>query len=156
MKTRVTIIAVLFVFAFVALGSAALAENVKTRPSDSTKAESEVEKQAPDSSATTVIAYYFHGTRRCVTCKKLEAYSKEAVESGFAEQLKSGKIQWRSVNTDEAENTHFRDDYQLYTKSVILSEMKNGEEIKWKNLDKIWQLVRGEKAVYLKYIRDEV
>ena len=32
-----------------------------------------------------VIAYYFHTNTRCSTCMKIEAYSKEAIEQGFAE-----------------------------------------------------------------------
>ena len=42
-----------------------------------------------------IIAYYFHGTRRCATCKKLEAYSKEAIETGSSNYkcLRAGRNQ---------------------------------------------------------------
>ena len=41
--------------------------------------------------ADKVIAYYLHGHRRCATCIKLEAYTKEAIETGFAELLEQGR-----------------------------------------------------------------
>lgn len=31
-----------------------------------------------------VVAYDFHGNKRCSTCRKLEAYSEEAITGGFA------------------------------------------------------------------------
>lgn len=38
-----------------------------------------------------VTAYYFHGSTRCTTCRKIEAFSREAVQTGFSEALKTGK-----------------------------------------------------------------
>lgn len=108
-----------------------------------------------DTPASKIIVYYFHGTRRCPTCKKLEAYSQEAVQTGFADELKSGTIEWQVVNIEESPNEHFEKDYQLYTKSVILSRVENGKETAWKNLDKIWELV-GDKEAFVKYVQDEV
>ena len=155
MKTRVTIPSILTLCLF--LTFAAFADDTRTVVNDSTKAQTESEITQPaDSGATVVIAYYFHGTRRCPTCKKLEAYSQEAIETGFAEQLESGALQWRPVNTDEEGYEHFIQDYQLYTKSVVLSRVNGDKELDWKNLDKIWTLVRGDKEAYLKYIQDEV
>jgi len=163
MITRVAILtAILFSLLLAAAVPVAFAEDTKAPVADSTKAQPQAEKgqsaatAETDSSTSVVIAYYFHGTRRCPTCKKLEAYSQEAIESGFAEQLKTGTLQWRPVNVDEEGNGHFAEDYQLYTKSVVLSKMKGEKEITWKNLDKIWELVRGDKEAYLKYIQDEV
>src|SRR5512135_1005505 len=36
--------------------------------------------------APRVIAYYFHGTARCVTCKKIEAFAREAIGESFPDQ----------------------------------------------------------------------
>ena len=62
---------------------------------------------------------------------------------------------WRLVNLDEPANKHFIDDYQLYAKSVIIADVRDGEEVRWKNLMKVWQLT-GDKALFMKYIQDEV
>ncbi len=102
-----------------------------------------------------VIAYYFHGNRRCVSCKKIESYTQEAIESGFPDDLKSGALQWQVVNIDEDEHKHFINDYQLYTKSVVLSKMKDGKELAWKNLDKVWTLL-NDKNDFMAYINEEL
>jgi len=102
-----------------------------------------------------VIAYYFHGNFRCPTCKKLETYSREAVEQNFGPEISSGKVVFKPVNTDEKANQHFVSDYGLYTKSVVLSLVRDGKEIKNKNLSKIWELV-GNKKKYFTYVKDEL
>jgi len=99
-------------------------------------------------------AYYFHGNRRCATCIKLESYSHEALQSGFEKELGDSLLVWRAVNWDEEANAHFVDDYQLYTKAVILSHVRGDEEVAWKNLDSIWQLV-GDKEKFVGYIQRE-
>ena len=105
--------------------------------------------------AAKVIAYYFHGTARCPTCYKLEQYSKEAVDTNFKDVLASGKLEFRVVNIDDKGNEHYANDYQLYTKSLVLSLVKDGKEIKWKNMDKIWEYV-GNKQKFMDYVKSGV
>ncbi|MBD3219246.1 MAG: hypothetical protein GF310_13305 [candidate division Zixibacteria bacterium] len=102
-----------------------------------------------------VIAYYFHSTRRCATCKKLEEYAREAIEGGFEDELENGTLEMKAVNTDEDENKHYIDDYKLYTKALILSRVNDGEEVEWVNLDKIWKLV-GNEDKYKAYVTSGV
>ena len=102
-----------------------------------------------------IIAYYFHGTFRCPTCHKIELYTQEAIETSFADALKDGRLEWRVLNVDEPEHKHFVNDYSLYTKSVVLSDIREGTQVKWKNLDKVWRLI-GNKEGFLDYIRAEV
>lgn len=104
-----------------------------------------------DSSTVVVVATYFHGNRRCATCRKLEAYSQEAVTQGFVDELDAGRLVWRVVNFDEEENAHYLDDYGLYSQALVLSREVNGIETEWNNLDKIWQLV-GNKEEFLNYV----
>ncbi|HOW59687.1 MAG TPA: nitrophenyl compound nitroreductase subunit ArsF family protein [Candidatus Omnitrophota bacterium] len=102
-----------------------------------------------------IVVYYFHGTFRCSTCNKMERHSREAIERAFKDELASGKLVFKSVNVESKGNEHFVNDYQLYTKALILSSVKDGKEIRSKNLDKIWQLVRNREQ-YENYVRDEV
>ena len=100
-------------------------------------------------------ATYFHTTTRCPTCRKIEALSRKAITVNFADELKNGTLFWRAVNVDEPEHHHYKNDYQLFTKSLILSEIKDGKELRWKNLQKIWQLVGDEKA-FKQYVLSEI
>ncbi|MDD5084441.1 MAG: nitrophenyl compound nitroreductase subunit ArsF family protein [Candidatus Omnitrophica bacterium] len=101
-----------------------------------------------------VIVYYFHGNFRCPTCHKLEQYTKEAIESSYKDELSSGKLVFKVVNAEEKENEHYMKDYGLYTRSVVLSLVKDGKEIRYKNLDKIWDYV-GDKQKFFDYIKSE-
>jgi hypothetical protein len=102
-----------------------------------------------------VVVYYFHRTMRCATCIKLEEYSDEAIKSGFNTQLKNGKLEWKIVNLEDEGNEHYENDYKLYSQSLVLVELRNGKQQRWKNLEKIWELV-GMKEIYLRYVKDEV
>jgi hypothetical protein len=102
-----------------------------------------------------VIAYYFHTHTRCSTCMKIEAYSKEAIEKGFPEELKNGTLEMRVINYEEPENRHFIQDYKLVSKSLILVNTVNGKQTEWTNLKMVWQLT-GHKDAFLNYVRKEV
>jgi hypothetical protein len=101
-----------------------------------------------------VVAFYFHGNTRCTTCKKIEAYADEAIHTGFAQALETNALRWRVVNVEEPENRHFIEDFQLVTRSVVLAEYRDDKVVRWKNLDKVWQLVR-DKDGFTSYVQDE-
>lgn len=102
-----------------------------------------------------VMAYYFHGSFRCPTCMNMEKYSREAIDSNFKDALASGMLEFKVVNIEERGNEHFVNDYKLYTKTLILSMIKDGKEVKSKNLDKIWELARN-KQKFIDYVTGEV
>jgi len=102
-----------------------------------------------------VVAYYFHGTFRCSTCQTIEKYSKEAIEHYFANELKNGTLEFKSLNLEEAENRHYIQDYQLFSRSLVISLVKQDKEVTWKNLTDVWKLVR-DKDKFFQYVKDEV
>jgi len=119
----------------------------------------EIAEEEPQSAESAqdekVIVYYFHGTKRCATCMKLESYTGETVNVTFASLIEDGSLEWRVVNVDQPGNGHFVKDYELVTKSVVLSRQRGGAEVEWKDLDQIWNLV-GDRGAYENYIRREV
>ncbi len=52
-----------------------------------------------------VEVFYFHFTRRCMTCNAVESVTKESLEAMYSKLLKSGKITFKSINLDNATNT---------------------------------------------------
>ena len=108
----------------------------------------------PAAAVPRVTAYYFHTTQRCASCKKLEAWSHEAIDSAFAAPLKDGRLVWKVVNVESKGNEHFVEDYGLYTKSLVLVRESSGKPARWKNLEKIWPLLQDKKSFY-KYVQDE-
>lgn len=99
--------------------------------------------------------YYFHTTFRCPTCRRIEALTASAVQKFFSAELATKKMTWKPVNIEDPENRHFVDDFKLFTKSVVLVDEKNGKTVRWKNLDRIWELVRDETA-FTGYIKNEI
>ncbi len=85
----------------------------------------------------------------------MEKYAREAVEAGFKDALASGKLEFKTVNVEERGNEHFVDDYQLYTKTLILSLVEEGKEVKHKNLEKIWEYSRNKKK-FTDYVTGEI
>jgi hypothetical protein len=85
----------------------------------------------------------------------MEKFSREAIDTNFKDALASGKLEFKAVNVEERGNEHFVNDYKLYTKSLILSIVKDNKEVKSKNLDKIWNLVR-DKQKFMDYVTGEI
>jgi len=48
--------------------------------------------------------YHFHGTHQCYSCITVGAYAEEAVNTYFADEVKSGKIVFGHINGELPEN----------------------------------------------------
>lgn len=99
--------------------------------------------------------YFFYNDVYCDTCERLEGFALEAVKTHYADELESGSIAWRSIDMTTSDNEHYAVDFNLYSKSIVLIELDNGEEVRWKNLEDIWDLVY-DKPAYMDYIRDSM
>ena len=140
--------------ALAALALAVVAPNVavaETRQEEP-PAESVGEAGAAD---PRVVVYYFHGERRCKTCRTIEAFAEETVRGRFANQLACGELAWRAVNYDLPENEHFLEEFGLASSSVVLVEMAEGEPVRFEVLQETWSLVR-DKAAFERYVADAV
>ena len=108
---------------------------------------------ATPSTSADVFVYYFHATTRCATCRTIEAYTQETVTTRFTADLEARRLEWRAMNVDEPTNRHFIQDFQLYTRSVVVVDAKNPK--RYKVLDRVWQLVR-DKAGFQRYVEQEI
>lgn len=70
----------------------------------------------------------FHSTNRCMTCKAIEANTKYTLDTYFANELKSGKIVFKIVNVDKAENEKFAEKFEATGTSLFLNVIKDGKE----------------------------
>jgi len=68
-----------------------------------------------------VVAYYFHGRVRCISCVKIEKLSRKAITEGFSNDLKNGRLEFRDVNVEEPANRHFIAAGIYYTLVYIFS-----------------------------------
>jgi len=67
----------------------------------SCNAQTEKKQTISSTSGNDVEVYYFHRTVRCVTCKTVEAEARKNIEMLYAEQVKTGKISFTSLNLEE-------------------------------------------------------
>lgn len=111
--------------------------------------------QPSDKESHSVIVYYFHGNVRCHSCNKIEQLTKQAVAQGFVEELQKGLLEIKIINVQQGENEHYVKEYKLYSKSVIVSDVIDGAEKRWKNLRKVWELLNNEGS-FMAYIQEEV
>lgn len=161
MKTKKTFRVLLIFFVTITLAWMLLQPNQgETQAAESKPAQSEGNADSalqPSSSVLPdrVIVYYFYTSFRCSRCRKFENYTREAVQSGFAQELRGGRVEFQTLNIEEPANTHFVQDYQLVTKSVVIVDIKDGKQAQWSNLNQIWELV-GNRDAFIKYIQDGI
>lgn len=102
-----------------------------------------------------VIACYFHRTVRCPTCMKISAYIEEAVQTGFAQELKEGRVQMVMMDFQDPKNEAYAAAYRITGPMLIVMDVHDGKVTAWKPAPKVWSLV-GKKAEFLKYVQSEV
>jgi hypothetical protein len=81
----------------------------------------------PGVAADAVLVTYFSSDVRCATCVRIERLTRETVERNFGPELAIGRIALRTVNLDGPGNEHFVRDYSLISKTVIVSDLPQGE-----------------------------
>lgn len=123
------------------------------------KSNTKVESTLPDSPAGQPSAWvsvrYFYHTLRCPACEVIEILARKTVEHDFAEEFAASRIKWDTVNMDLPENRLYQDRYGLQAPSVVVSEFRGDEEIRWKNLESVWELYENE-IEFRRYVHDEV
>ncbi|NUM52359.1 MAG: hypothetical protein HUU46_01825 [Candidatus Hydrogenedentes bacterium] len=104
---------------------------------------------------TDLVVYYFSEGKECITCEQIPLYARAALDGHFANEMKSGAIVWCAIDVDEPRNRHYIDEYGIYTKCIVLSRIAGGKQTRWKNLDKVWDLVY-DKTAFIDYVRNEI
>ena len=155
-KSKALITAALLLIVAATIG-VAVRDEVRQRRTVPAQAASAKAVPAGQTTATRpkLVVYYFHTTARCVSCLKIENLTQFTLESDFASELTEGVIEWRPVNLDTPGNGHFAKEYGLYTKSVVLSEVRDGRETRWRNLEKVWHLLPDPEG-FRRYVEEEV
>ncbi len=70
----------------------------------------------------------FYGTHRCVTCEAIEANAKYTVETYFQNELKAGKVEFKTVNVDEEKNYDIAERFEATGTALFINVIKDGKE----------------------------
>jgi hypothetical protein len=141
-KTVLTVALGLFVLA----GVAAVALRCLQNPP------AQAETASPLGPGTKLVACYFSGNNRCPACDSIETSVREAVETGFPEELKSGRLEWQSINYEQPGNEHFATDFELVAPGLVLVAVRDGRPGTWKSLPEVWKHV-GDKPATVDCVR---
>jgi hypothetical protein len=110
---------------------------------------------AADVPADRVVAMYFHRTQRCPTCLKMGGYTEEAVNGGFAQQIKERKVEFHYVDFQDEKNAALTKGYGVTGPTLIIVKVVDNKGKEIRNLTEIWSKV-ADKAAFIKYVQENV
>jgi hypothetical protein len=78
--------------------------------------------------ATKIEVIDFYGTHRCVTCEAIEANAKYTIETYFQDEVKAGKVEFKTVNVDEEVNYKMAERFEASGTALFINVIKDGKE----------------------------
>ena len=67
-----------------------------------------------------VEVYYFHMTRRCVTCQTVEKVTEEAIKENFKDALAKGEVSFKSINLEDKTNKSLMKKLKVGGQSLLI------------------------------------
>ena len=86
-------------------------------------------------------AIYFHA-KRCPICEKIEAFAHESLKT----EIEQGNIGWAVADYTTQENQAAVEHCKVLASTVVLVDLKDGEIVRWKNLEKVWDYTHDPNA----------
>ncbi len=96
--------------------------------SSSAKGNHSTQEVAKTKMANHIEVLDFYGAHRCVTCKAIEANTRYTLETYFPDEVKSGKIVFRTVNVDDEANYKLAEQFEAAGTALFLNTVKDGKE----------------------------
>lgn len=120
----------------------------KALPAAENKAQAAAEaKQTISAEADRVEVYYFHGDRRCPTCRGIQRTVEETLREKFSAETAAGKVVYREVNIDRDENKHFVRQFELSFSTMVVAEIKDHKTARWENCQDVWNFAHEHKKL---------
>jgi hypothetical protein len=101
----------------------------------------------PGTAPDRVIVYYLHGTRRCPTCRGIQATIEKTIQERFGAETASAALSFQDVDVDTADNKHFVQDFSLTSSSMVVVAKKGNATVKWENCPDVWTHAHDEPAL---------
>ena len=147
--TGIVVLGVVVLFASM-LPHAVLAADAAAKADASVKADATASPPADR-----IVVMYFHRTQRCPTCLKMGSYSEEAVKTGFAQEIKAGKVEFHYIDFQDAKNEALTKGYKVSGPSLMVVRVADNKAATYKDLTEIWTKVR-DKAAFVEYVQANV
>jgi hypothetical protein len=103
-----------------------------------------------------VIVFCFHGDASDETYSQVERCAKGVVEKYFADELANGKLVWRVVNYEDAENKNVVSELQVVAPCIMLADVRPDRPNVATSLQpKAWKLADRPEALKT-FLREEI
>jgi hypothetical protein len=112
-------------------------------------------EELPQVEGDQVIMTYFISGTRCESCETIETLARETAEKDFPDALSNKSLVFRVIDTGDASRHHYIKDYQLTSKTVILSHRVQGKETEWSDMSKVWDLLDDGPAFHA-YLGEQI
>jgi hypothetical protein len=132
------------IFAVVAVGVASLIAAMNPR-----------DVRSAETPADRVVVMYFHRTQRCPTCLKMGGYTEEAIKTGFAGELKTGRVEFHFIDFQDPTNKALTDGYHVSGPTLLVAKVVDNKVKEHQSLKDIWTKVR-DKPAFISYVQDQV
>ena len=133
------------VLLIVVLGSLAIWAGREFQKSSASAPERPVEVFPKVDGPQVIMTYFLFGTR-CESCRKIEDLARRTAEMDFPAELASHKLIFRVIDTGDAANRHYLEEYKLSFKTVVISRRVDGVETAWENMEKVWDHLNAPDA----------
>jgi len=107
-----------------------------------------------DFPADRIEVLHFHSSHQCFSCITVGKLSLQTIKEKFSKEYKTGKIVFRDINTDLAENKEITEKYKAVGSVLFLNNIKNKQD----NIEEdaeVWRLVTNEEK-YLTYFENKL
>ncbi len=100
--------------------------------------------------------YHFYGANQCFSCKTIKKFAEKTVNTYYSDLLKSGKMEFKSINVDLFENQEVSTKYGATGSSLWIGTYINGEFHKEQNTN-VWYKINDDEdfTSYLKGVLDK-
>ncbi|ASV73674.1 hypothetical protein THTE_1072 [Thermogutta terrifontis] len=102
-----------------------------------------------------VVAIYFHRTQRCPTCRLVEKTIGEVLQKYFVQELRSGRLQWASIDFQDPRNAQFARAYQVTMPELVLVLVHDNRVVQWQPFPRVFGLL-GKPQDFENYVREGV
>jgi hypothetical protein len=110
---------------------------------------------AADRPADRVVVMCFHRVPGCATCQKMTSYCEEAVQSGFAQQLKDGTVELHVIDFEDPKNAALTKGYKVSSPTLVVAKVAANKVAKYQPLTESWSKVPDKKA-FIDYVQSNV
>lgn len=86
----------------------------------SCNAQNSKDASAKISANENIEVYYFHYTKRCVTCNAVESETKGVLEANYADKMSDGTVSFVSLNLDEKDAKKVAESLKVSGQTLLL------------------------------------